>query len=378
MSRPPDFRSSVYKRPTRSFSPDAARVAVVNPYLWSYPTIAAIAEAVRASGIRPEVFQQDDTSIKSRDKFTPHVSDMYRFICKETIQSLQTFVPELYTIIILGDWYPTGCLHKPNDVTCSHHILRLLDAGSLQRLIIHMHEPASSIGSLHEARWDTDVELVKSIKADTVKVLQDPRITLLTAAPHVANYTQVTLGLMGITKDVGWFLQLIPWNNQAVLRRERHGFIVQRPGLLEHPGFTLRLVGSAANADVDFVLAGKIWAVTDRSSFKDYWRELQSSLAIVPAFSNSRYLDSAASSTLFTSVLLGIPIIADDDILKTYSYLTKDDVLYQSSLETVYDVMARYVHASMHDDIIRISRNLIRLRNTQLRRNKVVFQRLIM
>ena len=55
LPKPPDFRSSVYKRPTRTFSPGASRVAVVNPYLWSYPTIAAIAEAVRASGIRPEV-----------------------------------------------------------------------------------------------------------------------------------------------------------------------------------------------------------------------------------------------------------------------------------------------------------------------------------
>ncbi|KAK9863131.1 hypothetical protein WJX84_009913 [Apatococcus fuscideae] len=261
-----------------------------------------------------KVFQQDDTSIKSRDKFTPH------------------------------------------------------------------------IGSLHEARWDTDVELVKRSRG----LRQQTKLDMLLRAPTLLLIRRLQNQLHKLGPSD-------PWNNQAVLRRERHGFIVQgkidphrrnyaaliegilqRPGLLEHPGFTLRLVGSAANADVDFVLAGKIWAVTDRSSFKDYWRELQSSLAIVPAFSNSRYLDSAASSTLFTSVLLGIPIIADDDILKTYSYLTKDDVLYQSSLETVYDVMARYVHASMHDDIIRISRNLIRLRNTQLRRNKVVFQRLIM
>ncbi len=39
----------------RTFSPDRSHVAVVNPYLWSYPTIAAIVHAVRASGIRPEV-----------------------------------------------------------------------------------------------------------------------------------------------------------------------------------------------------------------------------------------------------------------------------------------------------------------------------------
>ena len=47
-----------------------------------------------------------------------------------------------------------------------------------------------------------------SVRADTLEVLQDARVTLLTAAPHVANYTQVTLGLMGINKDVGWFLQV--------------------------------------------------------------------------------------------------------------------------------------------------------------------------
>ena len=44
--------------------------------------------------------------------------------------------------------------------------------------------------------------------------------------------------------------------------------IMQRPRLLEHPSFSLRLVGSAANGEVELGLAGKIWAVTDRSSFK--------------------------------------------------------------------------------------------------------------
>ena len=38
------------------------------------------------------------------------------------------------------EWVP--CLLQ---VTCSHHILRLLNSGSLQRLIIHMHEPASAV-----------------------------------------------------------------------------------------------------------------------------------------------------------------------------------------------------------------------------------------
>lgn len=46
------------KRPIRTFElfdTNPARVAIVNPYQWSYPTIAAIAEAVRASGVQPEV-----------------------------------------------------------------------------------------------------------------------------------------------------------------------------------------------------------------------------------------------------------------------------------------------------------------------------------
>ncbi len=112
-------------------------------------------------------------------------------------------------------------------------------------------------------------------------------------------------------------------------------------------------------------------------AWQEYYRELQTCNALVPAFSNLRYLDSAASSTLFTSVLLGIPVIADDALLSTYSYLTKDDILYQGPDDSVYDVMSRYVDHSMRSELNRISANLIRLRNTQIRRNKVVFQRLV-
>lgn len=54
------------KRPVRTFDlfgTNPARVAVVNPYQWSYPTIAAIAEAVRASGIQPEVQCSPKTTV---------------------------------------------------------------------------------------------------------------------------------------------------------------------------------------------------------------------------------------------------------------------------------------------------------------------------
>lgn len=44
------------------FGTQPARVAIVNGYQWSYPTIAAIAEAVRASGIRPEVYCSSHTT----------------------------------------------------------------------------------------------------------------------------------------------------------------------------------------------------------------------------------------------------------------------------------------------------------------------------
>ena len=50
----------------------------------------------------PQVFQQDDIKIESQDKFTPHIRDLYRFICKEQIRSLSHFMPEKYSMIVLG------------------------------------------------------------------------------------------------------------------------------------------------------------------------------------------------------------------------------------------------------------------------------------
>ncbi len=46
---------SLHTLPSRAFSPSAQRVAVVNPYMFSYPTVAAIVHAVKVSGIQPEV-----------------------------------------------------------------------------------------------------------------------------------------------------------------------------------------------------------------------------------------------------------------------------------------------------------------------------------
>ncbi len=58
-----------------------------------------------------QVFQQDDTNVESQDKFSPHIRDLYRFICKEHVQALQSFVPQMFSVIILG-----GELTSPTDV----------------------------------------------------------------------------------------------------------------------------------------------------------------------------------------------------------------------------------------------------------------------
>ena len=120
-----------------------------------------------------------------------------------------------------------------------------------------------------------------------------------------------------------------------------------------------------------------LWFLISEWTLQEYYQELQTCAGIVPAFGHTRYLHSAASSTLFTSVLLGIPVIADDEMLEKYSYLTKEAVLYQGPNETVFDVMARYVDHNKRREINLISSNLIRVRNLQLRRNKVIFQRLL-
>lgn len=50
---------------------------------------------------------------------------------------------------------------------------------------------------------------------------------------------------------------------------------------------------------------------------------MQEALAVLPAFASDVYYKSKASSTVATAITCGTPLVADQELLTAYSYLSK-------------------------------------------------------
>ena len=103
-----------------------------------------------------------------------------------------------------------------------------------------------------------------------------------------------------------------------------------------------------------------------------YYTYLSEKSALIPAFAEEDFLTVKSSSSIPASVIAGIPLVATKDILRSYSYLTAEDVYVQEDHETELDVMTRIVKgsdkerrrkiarvASMRDRIIKNNINII-------------------
>jgi hypothetical protein len=67
---------------------------------------------------------------------------------------------------------------------------------------------------------------------------------------------------------------------------------------------------------------------------------------MLPAFASAEYTKSKASSTIPASLIVGSPLIADDDLLGAYRFLTRDDVYYREQGEDEIDVVERIAKMS--------------------------------
>ena len=75
----------------------------------------------------------------------------------------------------------------------------------------------------------------------------------------------------------------------------------------------------------------------------DYYTYLSRKSALIPAFGEEEYLTVKSSSSVPASLIAGVPLVATRDILRSYSYLTAEDVYVQEDHETELDVIERVV-----------------------------------
>ena len=68
---------------------------------------------------------------------------------------------------------------------------------------------------------------------------------------------------------------------------------------------------------------------------------MQGAVAVLPAFASPAYLTHKASSSVAAAIISGTPLLADEALLRAYSYLPKHAVFEQVAGEPEASAMAR-------------------------------------
>ena len=68
---------------------------------------------------------------------------------------------------------------------------------------------------------------------------------------------------------------------------------------------------------------------------------MQGALAVLPAFASSAYLTHKASSSVAAAIICGTPLLADEALLRAYTYLPKRAVFMAVAGEHEASAMAR-------------------------------------
>jgi hypothetical protein len=200
---------------------------------------------------------------------------------------------------------------------------------------------------------------------DKVKSLASKDVPVLTLAPHVAN----SIGDRGLPVAPDWILPIFPFEPRKPCTLEAledgdrcaRGFSVQ--GRIERSrrnytevweqigghrrhhtskavaNFKLNILGESVEAFSVPEEVQDLVSVYKNPPYPLFYDVVAHSLALVPMLASPLYYKSKFSSTVLTSLITGVPIIADQRLLDAYSMLTRDAVYYQADNRTELDVM---------------------------------------
>ncbi|EWC44976.1 hypothetical protein DRE_01035 [Drechslerella stenobrocha 248] len=229
--------------------------------------------------------------------------------------------------------------------------------------------PKEIICLIHEAEeWEQFDSLWRRF---AMPWIERGRMTFLTLSPHVAEYVraniQETWKMAPVKEDVrslsgkGVFLpsSFIPVFEDTDLFREdtfknitgpfaaipgkyepyRRNYTMIFEHMSKHLTFidsvnaTLRLPGYGDwPPEIPAQLSDRV-VMHSHYDFPAYFSLLSRGMAIVPAFATHKYFEDRASSTIATSVIAGVPMIATEELLSKYSYLDAETAWVQDADE---------------------------------------------
>ncbi|KAF3923009.1 hypothetical protein ABW20_dc0103696 [Dactylellina cionopaga] len=197
------------------------------------------------------------------------------------------------------------------------------------------------------------------------------RVTFLTLSPHVAEYVKKNIdtkwGMAPVLQDAqgignkGVFMTepFIPIFEDNKLFREDMfsnitGPFAAIPGkyepfrrnyksifdhmskhldLIRSTNATLRLPGYGDwPPEIPSQLSTHVF-MHSHYDFPEYFSLLSRSMAILPAFATHKYFEDRASSTIATSVIAGVPLVATKELVEKYAYIEAEDVWLQEDEE---------------------------------------------
>ncbi|KAK9803980.1 hypothetical protein WJX72_009953 [[Myrmecia] bisecta] len=123
--------------------------------------------------------------------------------------------------------------------------------------------------------------------------------------------------------------------------------IAESPELAGNPDFVLHVIGQG-NVDVPASLEHRI-IIDTALPYKEYYASIRGCLAVLPAFASNMYYTKKASSSVAAAVVCKTPLIADEQLLKSYTYLTEASVYLKTPGETDAACMARVMKMSPED-----------------------------
>ncbi|CAO1624855.1 unnamed protein product [Parajaminaea phylloscopi] len=109
--------------------------------------------------------------------------------------------------------------------------------------------------------------------------------------------------------------------------------------------------------------------------YPHFYEALRHVGALLPSFSKRAYLETKASSTVAASIISGAPMVADQALLDTYSYLPRECVWFREEGETELEAALRGIEGPTSVDAIRQKKDCLdRLLHQVVRDNAVSLQ----
>lgn len=114
---------------------------------------------------------------------------------------------------------------------------------------------------------------------------------------------------------------------------------------------SLHLIGHGKKPEVPEMLKSHV-SFDENLDYTAYYSLVSKAFALLPSFASKDYYDRKASSTVPAALIAGAPLVANAELLETYTYLDESLVWKQEEGESEMDVVKRVVQlsAAEHND----------------------------